>query len=265
MATESNHLQFEVGVPVWRRNMGTVRDVVRQRLVTGQLQEHLPAPGEPRLRVLDSGCGQGTQALRLARLGHTVLGVDVSDRLLDDAREAASRESPEVRARLTFEHGDLLSLRPEIHGRFDLICCHGVLMYLPSLGEALTALVAAARPGALLSLLTRNQAGIAMRAGMSKDWQGALGAFDRRTYTNRLGVENARAHTPAEVRSALAERGADTIAWYGVRLFCDHWPAAEPPPDVDALVAAEYEAGRRDPYRSLGALTHTIAQVGMTP
>lgn len=220
MANESGHLQFEAGVPVWRGNIGTVRDVVRQRLVTGQLEEHLPAPAEPRLRVLDSGCGQGTQALRLARLGHTVLGVDVSHRLLQDAREA---------------------------------------------GEALTALVAAARPGALLSLLTRNQAGIAMRAGMSKDWHGALGSFDRRTYTNRLGVANARAHTPAGVRSALAERRASTIAWYGVRLFCDHWPTAEPPPDIDALVAVEYEAGRRDPYRSLGALTHTIAQVGMTP
>jgi hypothetical protein len=43
-------------------------------------------------------------------------------------------------------------------------------------------------------------------------------------------------------------------------LFCDPWPTAEPSPDVGALIAAEDEAGRRDPYRSLAALTHTIAR-----
>jgi SAM-dependent methyltransferase len=238
-----------------------VRDVVRQQVVAHQLRDHLPGPGERALRVLDAGCGQGTQALQLARLGHTVLGVDVSERLLQVARDAAARETRDVRRRLTFEHADLLCLGPRSAGRFDLICCHGVLMYLPSLHEALTALVAAARPNGLISILTRNQAALAMRAGMSRDWSGALESFDAHTYTNRLGIEDVRAHDPAEVRRALVDHGADTIAWYGVRLFCDHWPRSDPPPDVDALIAAEREAGRRDPYRALAALTHTVARV----
>ncbi len=51
------------------RRLGRLRDVVRQELVAAQLREVLPA-GAP-LRVLDVGCGQGTQALALARAGRT--------------------------------------------------------------------------------------------------------------------------------------------------------------------------------------------------
>jgi hypothetical protein len=46
-----------------------------------------------------------------------------------------------------------------------------------------------------------------------------------------------------------------------VRLFTDHWGHEAPDDDFTQLLAAEEEAGRRDPYRSLAALTHTIARV----
>jgi 2-polyprenyl-3-methyl-5-hydroxy-6-metoxy-1,4-benzoquinol methylase len=101
---------LEAGVSIWRRNLGSVRDVVRQQLVARQLREHLPGPDEPGLQVLDAGCGRGTQALELACLRHSVLGVDVSERLLNLARGAAVREPPDVRRRLAFEHADLLCL-----------------------------------------------------------------------------------------------------------------------------------------------------------
>ncbi len=261
MAAVRQNLVFEPGVSAWRRNLGSVRDAVRQELVGRQLEAHLPGGGDTGLRALEAGCGQGTQALRLARLGHRVVGVDISEGLLDDARRAAAEEPPEVRARLSFEQADLLALGLEFAQRFDLVCCHGVLMYFPSLREATAALVATARPGGLVSVLTRNQAGLAMRAGISGDWQAALDSFDARRYTNRLGIKDVRADEPAEVRRALAENGAQMLAWYGVRLFCDHWQTAPPPPDLATLIAAEEQAGRRDPYRSLAALTHTIARV----
>ncbi len=103
----------------------------------------------------------------------------------------------------------------------------------------------ATRPGGLVSLLTRNRAGIAMRAGMSGDWTGALAGFDARRYENRLGLEDLRADEPGEVEAAFAAAG---------------WEAAEPPVDFADLLAAEEQAGRRDPYRALAALTHTIAR-----
>lgn len=216
--------------------------------------------------MLDAGCGQGTQAVALARLGHEVVGLDRSEELLAVAEDAARAEPGPIRERLSFVVGDLLALGAEHHRAYDLVCCHGVAMYLPSLEGTVDALLGALRPGGLVSLLTRNRPAIAMRAGMSGDYAGALAAFGARTYTNHLGVESVRADEPAEVRAALAAAGAEVAAWYGVRLFCDHLPAEAPPPRrLDALLAAEEEAGRRDPYRSLAALTHTLARTRPDP
>jgi S-adenosylmethionine-dependent methyltransferase len=252
--------RFEPAVDAWLAGLGFVRDAVRQELVRRQLAANLPAFGEP-LRVLDAGCGQGTQAIALARLGHHVVGLDVSDTLLETARGTAALEATEVRQRLDFVAGDLLALGDRHIGRYDLVCCHGVAMYLPSLEGTVSALVRACRPRGIVSLLTRNRGGIAMRAGMRGEWSAALQGFDARSYDNRLGIEAVRADEPSEVRAALEAAGAACTAWYGVRLFTDHWGREPPGDDFTQLLAAEEEAGRRDPYRSLAALTHTIARV----
>ena len=252
--------RFAGGVTNWTQGLGKVRDAVRQELVTRQIVAHLPLAGSRELEVLDTGCGQGTQALALSRLGHHVVGVDLSEELLDLARQGAGDESPEVRSRLRFARADLLDLGSEFAGRFDVVCCHGVALYLPSLEGTVEALVAAARPGGLVSLLTRNQAGLAMRAGKSVDWPGTLAAFGARHYANRLGIDEVRADLPSEVQATLVDVGSVVVAWYGVRLFCDDWGTTEPPSDFAGLLAAEEEAGRRDPYRALAALTHTVAR-----
>ena len=235
-----------------------VRDAVRQELVRVQISSHL-ADAVPPLRVLDVGCGQGTQAIALARLGHEVIGVDLSDALLRVAHDAAANEPEDVQRRLTFEIGDVLALGAEYRD-YDLVCCHGVAMYLPSLEDTVRALAEATRQGGMISLLTRNRAGLAMRAGMTGRWNEAVEAFDARTYDNRLGIDSVRADEPNEVQAALRRAGAATIAWYGVRLFTDHWRQERPGADFPAIVAAETEAARRDPFRMLAALTHTIAR-----
>jgi S-adenosylmethionine-dependent methyltransferase len=235
-----------------------VRDAVRQELVSRQICAHLSVLEGP-LRVLDTGCGQGTQSIALARLGHEVVGIDLSDALLGTARRAAAAEPDEVRRRLTFEVGDVLALADRHIESYDLVCCHGVAMYLPSLAETARAVAGATRSGGLISLLTRNRAGIAMRAGLTGQWTECIGAFDAHTYDNRLGIESVRADEPGEVQFALRQVGAATVAWYGVRLFTDHWGQEHPGSDFSDLLAAEEEAGRRDPFRSVAALTHTIA------
>lgn len=254
--------RFAPAVDAWRRGLGMVRNAVRQELVARQLQDHLPPP-DPAVTVLDAGCGQGTQAIRLARAGYTVRGIDLSEELLQLAARTVAGEPADVRGRIRFDRADVVGLDASFSGAFDVVYCHGVVMYLPSLEEGLSALVAALRPEGLLSVVTRNRAGIAMRAGLSGDWKGALDGFDARLYTNRLGLAGVRADEPAEVAGTLAALGTRPVAWYGVRLWTDHWDLTEVPEDPtewEALLAAEEEAGRRDPYRAVSALTHTLAR-----
>lgn len=143
--------RFAPGVQRWQQTLGQVRNAVRQELVARQIQPHLPLPvvgGEP-VRVLDAGCGQGTQAIRLARAGYHVAGVDIADDLLDQATTDLSKESPEVQARVQLDRADVLTVGERFPAEFDVVCCHGVVMYLPSLSEAVRAL--AGRYGSVVS------------------------------------------------------------------------------------------------------------------
>lgn len=94
---------------------------------------------------------------------------------------------------------------------------------------------------------------------MTGRWRDALDGFDAEHYTNRLGVTDVRADRPEAVQATLQAVGARTLAWYGVWLFTDHWHHDDEAPVLTDLLAAEDQAGRRDPYRHLAALTHTLA------
>ena len=243
--------RFAAGVDQWVRQLGRVRDAVRQALVAAQLDELLP---EAPARVLDVGCGQGTQALRLARLGHAVTGLDLSPELLGRFAAALDEEPEEVRRRVTLVEGPGESAAAL--GEFDLVLCHGVLMYLDSDEEMLAALAGALAPGGRVSLLVRNGLALAMRPGLLGDWAAVGPALAADGYTNRLGLA-ARAHTPAQLDAACGALGLRRTRWWGVRVFSDHLPDDAPPgDDLDERVAAELAVGGVDPYRQVAALSH---------
>jgi len=85
------------------------------------LVAHAPSPPGPGARALDLGCGEGADALWLARLGWLVTGVDWSKVAADRARAAAARAGLPA----TFTIGDiadvdaLAALSPS--GAFELV------------------------------------------------------------------------------------------------------------------------------------------------
>ncbi|WP_282090857.1 class I SAM-dependent methyltransferase [Streptomyces tendae] len=210
-----------------------------------------------RLRVLDVGMGQGTQALRLARAGHQVTGVERDATMIAAAREALAGQPEGIRERMRIVEGD--GRDTGVHflpGSFDVVLCHGVLMYVEEPDPLLAGLARMLAPGGLLSLVVRNGDALALRPGLHGDWAGALGAFDTVNYRNRLGLD-VRADRLATLTAKLAGIGAPLHTWYGVRVFTDTAPDGAPvPDDLEALLAAEERAGRTDPYRAVAALLH---------
>lgn len=212
-----------------------------------------------RLRILDVGMGQGTQALRLARGGHTVTGLESDAEMMSTARAALAEEPEGIRERVRLVEGD--GLETGVHflpGSFDVVLCHGVLMYVREPDAMLAALARMLAPGGLLSLLVRNADALAVRPGLAGDWQATLDAFDSHTYTNRLGLR-VRADRLDALTATLAGIAAPLHTWYGVRFFTDSAPDdAEVPvgEELERLLAAEDRAGRTDPYRGIAALLH---------
>ncbi|MDT0615337.1 class I SAM-dependent methyltransferase [Streptomyces lancefieldiae] len=224
-----------------------------------QLDEQIAGrfPVGKRLRVLDVGMGQGTQALRLARAGHQVTGLERDTTMIAAAREALAGQPEGIRERMRIIEGD--GRDTGVHflpGSFDVVLCHGVLMYVEEPDPLLAGLARMLAPGGLLSLLVRNGDALAMRPGLYGEWAGALAAFDTTAYRNRLGLD-VRADRLATLTAKLAGIGAPLHTWYGVRVFTD--TAADDaavPDDVETLLAAEERAGRTDPYRGVAALLH---------
>ncbi|GAA2443510.1 class I SAM-dependent methyltransferase [Streptomyces glaucus] len=224
-----------------------------------QLEEQISArfPVGQRLRVLDVGMGRGTQALRLARAGHQVTGLEQDAAMIAVARETLAGEPEGIQERMRIIEGDGRETGAHfLPGSFDVVLCHGVLMYVEEPDPLLAGLARVLAHGGLLSLLVRNGDALAMRPGLSGDWAGALAAFGTTAYRNQLGLD-VRADRLGALTDTLAGIGAPLHTWYGVRVFTDTAVAgAEVPDDVEALLAVEERAGRTDPYRGVAALLH---------
>ncbi|MEW1953263.1 methyltransferase domain-containing protein [Terrabacter sp. NPDC080008] len=261
---------FLAGQQHWLERLGNLRNVVRQELVARQLSAHLSA--RP-LTVLDVGAGQGTQALRLARAGHVVTAVEPDPRMRAVFTEDAAALDEEDRARVSLVDADLAGLSDATRGTaYDVVLCHGVLMYLPESRAAVAALAARLAPGGLLSIVTRNGDAMAWRPAVRHDWPAAQAMLDEQRraaqegrdalYRNEIGVD-ARADSLASLHRNLEAAGLHVDAWYGIRVASDDVPldAATPgPEELSVLLEVEERLGSTDPYRALGTLVHVLAR-----
>ncbi len=96
-------------------------------------------------RALDVGCGEGADAIWLARRGWTVTAIDISDVAVSRAREAAGA----VGARVDWVCGDALQM-PFPAGSFDLLSMQYPALPKAAGESAARTLLEAVRPGGLL-------------------------------------------------------------------------------------------------------------------
>jgi SAM-dependent methyltransferase len=98
----------------------------------------------PPMRVLDLGCGDGTTAVPLARLGLDVTGIDIARNLIAAGRRRAEEEGLH---RLQFLEGDACSLDGVCDDSFDLTLSLFGAMFAPRPFDAAREMVRVTRPG----------------------------------------------------------------------------------------------------------------------
>ncbi len=102
---------------------------------------------EPGARVLDVACGTGGVALRAARAGADVVGIDISADQLAKARGAAEAEGLAIR----FDEGDCQEL-PYGDAAFDAVASAFGAIFAPDHRRAADELARVCRPGGRLAL-----------------------------------------------------------------------------------------------------------------
>ncbi|HEX6709063.1 MAG TPA: methyltransferase domain-containing protein [Rubrobacter sp.] len=234
-----------------------LRQVVRYELVDRALSEHLP---EPPSSIADVGGGAGQQAIPLSRRGHEVTILDPSPKMLAEARRRLALEDEDVRRQVRLVEGTGERAYETLDGEtFDAVLCHGVLMYLEDPRPMIRALSTLLRPGGVLSILTKNAAALAVRPALEGRYNDALSSIHADRDRGRLGVVT-RGDTVEDLYGAFREAGVEAVQWYGVRVFTDHLGDRMPGEDLPEILEMEWEAGRRDPYRSVARLIHLVGR-----
>src|SRR6266702_4301500 len=82
----------------------------------------------PPLRALDLGCGDGTTAVPLARLGADVIGIDIARNLVEAGNKRAAQAGLN---RLKFQEGDACNLEGVADDSFDLTLSVFGAMFAP--------------------------------------------------------------------------------------------------------------------------------------
>jgi len=96
------------------------------------------------LKVLDVGCGDGTTAIPMARLGAEVLGVDIARNLVKAGNERVQREGV---TNCKFQEGDATNLFALPDKTFDLVVSIFGVMFAPRPGDVAKELVRVTKPG----------------------------------------------------------------------------------------------------------------------
>lgn len=99
---------------------------------------------KPPLRALDLGCGDGTTAVPLARLGAEVSGIDIASNLVAAGNKRAAEQGL---TRLKFQEGDACDLRGIDDNAFDLTLSVFGAMFAPRPFDVAKEMVRVTRPG----------------------------------------------------------------------------------------------------------------------
>lgn len=213
-------------------------------------------------RALDVGGGTGALAVRLAREDWRVEIVDSSAQMIETARDGA-REA-DVTNRISFHHAEAESVASLFAPHtFQLAVCHNVIEYVADPRALLRSLRQIVSHDGLLSIVTRNRAGEALRAAIkTRDIETAERMLTAERARESLYGGEVRLFDFETLRRMLRESGFQIIAERGVRVVADYMPSDFAPDDAAyaQLLAFEERCGAMPDFASVARYAQTIAR-----
>ena len=141
----SIHAHWEA---IYRSNpvLDRLNDAIMERIIQSITPAHDAL-------FLDAGCGVGDHTFRIAQRGYRCVGVDVSEYILQLARQNATERGFTCGVNFVCQALEELSF-PD--GVFDVVHCRGVLMHIPEWEKALGNLCRVLKPKGKIVIMESN-------------------------------------------------------------------------------------------------------------
>lgn len=172
-------------------------------------------------RVLEIGCGIGTDTTNFARHGATVTAIDLSDQSLEVARQRI--EVFGLQDRVTFYHGDAEKLSEVIPPEpYDLVYSFGVIHHSPHPDKVFEQITKFIHPDSTLKVMMYHKFswkvfGIVLKYGWGAFWRTAeLVANHSEAQT---GCPVTYIYTPEELRSLIEPYGFEEESHFIDHIF----------------------------------------------
>lgn len=243
----------------FRRNIkGSLKGRLREILIHEDLEGTVSGLQGGRLEVLDAGCGLGDLSVWLAKSGHRVHALDISEKMVEHARGLALSAGVEERMRAEQVSLQDLIARPEDQRqKYDLVCVHAVLEWLADPYAVLPQLCSLLRPGGFLSLTIYNL----HRAVFNSLVKGSFRKIAEGDYGGQKGLTPPQPIIPERIRDELVRLGFQIELHAGLRCFYDTLPPKEKAErKLEDFLLLERRYRKEAPYRDIARYVHFIAR-----
>ncbi len=188
--------------------------------------------GKRRITILDVGCGQGRIALPLAREGHGVTGIDVSEQAIESGKRSADQQNVPI----TFLSGNIETDLRRLQGRsFDCVVCTEVLYMVKNCENTVKDLVGLIRDQGLVILSFRPRLFYVLLYAMKNNMETAESlAMNDDRYFNK-GLLNC--HNKDQIEDLFRESGLTDMELRGIGVLS----GIEGDPQAQFIIPAKHD------------------------